>query len=208
MGITLNVRDAYSGPAPVAFSDIGDNFDRSNGPLKGSFTPAGGKMWNASVGDGAPQPIISGGRVKAQAGMSGNVPIVFNAGARDYDIVARLGAVSSRAEGPVPEIIFNYASSGEYASVRLRSVSDPRPGFVLAHRPGGGGYTVVDFDLGRVPAGGDVIWVQVRGSSVTVRVNGEQLLSGDVAPAGSIVGMLFNSVDTDTSFEDYCVYFR
>lgn len=208
MGITLNVRDAYQGPAPVAFADLADNFDRADGELKGSALTVGGKTWSTSVASGTPQPKVVGGVAKAVPDMTGNIAVVVNAGSMSYDLVARVAATAGAngGTGPVTELIANYASSTTYVSFRLRSVSDTVPRYVLTQRAGGG-YVVLGY-ADRVPAAGDVMMLKVRGTEVEAYVNGDLITSASVAPAGTIIGMLFNSADTTTAFDDLCLYYR
>lgn len=183
-------------------ADIVDTFNRANGPLTG-LTEVGGRTWQI-MGGSSTVPGISNKTLKAISGSGNQIAAVSHTGP-DYDISYRIAAV--RAPSMVPSAGLEITDINNHVLISHRfDVNTPE--YVIYRRLSG--VLNVALRTGVAPGVGDSVYLQVRGATKTLIVNGIQI--GTVELAGwenkNLAGFVVNGADTDSAFDNFAIYER
>lgn len=163
MGIRLNLADPYEGAVPVHLSDLGDTFSRADGPVVGSALESGVATWGVYIGSsGNDGPAVNGGMIRAGTAQTAARGAAVPTGWPNRDIVARIGALGAAKD---LAIIINANSSTERANLTLSGGT-----YRISQQGGSNPGTRLSTSI--VPAVGDVILLEVRGTTVDLYVNG------------------------------------
>lgn len=210
MGVLLKVRD-ITGTPPVAMSTVADTFSTGSeigvGRVPDKALP-GTAYRGANENSAAGFPQISGGRVTSAGVTSGMRWMFIDVGTSSYDVVVRMAVAKTSSATPTSAVAASYNSTtGDYVMLQQR-VDAGTLEYVLTEGKLGGS-AVAAARTYVTPQSGDVVWIQRRGASFTVLINGVEVAQATVTrPLENNAGLRFASVDTETAFDDFYVYAR
>lgn len=145
-----------------------DDFNRADGPV--GVTPLGGYTWTAYPSGDLALYTVNTNRLVAGAGRSQPATLLIN---------------DAQADGTVSAVLFTVPVSGQ-SGVAFRAAADgsgltfwrePGGTYRLSNRTAAGGITTVAGPSAAIGAAGDVVSVEMAGTSITCKVNGATLFT-------------------------------
>lgn len=181
-------------PIPEDTILVSDDFNRADGAL--GSTPVGAKAWTPA-GTGAAAAVVSN-RLSFTALTSGAGYVFFDAGQANGRFVGKLGSIST---GHIGGFVFRYIDTNNQILLSAR-VSGSDFHYRLQKRVAGTVTVIQDLDV--VSSAGDIIRLDMTGTTLALFINGVQKWTGTVTELASATkfGCYMSGTDFGTTYDD------
>lgn len=173
-----------------------DTFNRADGALLGSTTSYGGGVWAGQSG-----PLIASNRV-SMASVTANGPIYLPAGNANHEVRATLAEVGSTPATAAGGVVVRHTSAAAYVWLNTR-ISSSVAGYKFWQLSAGVNAGIgTEYAVAAAP--GDVLKVQIIGTTLTAWVNGVLACTATTVHAtGSGAGFLTHTSGLATRWDDF-----